>query len=412
MAEMILSVSQLNDYVRGLLSHDPLLRKLKIRGEVTGLKIPSEHAFFALKDASALVKCVALNAGEKIPFELRDGMQVVVAGFATLYTPNGQFQFIVQEVEPEGEGELFLRFALLQRKLALQGWFDEARKRPLPKYPRCVGIVTSESGAAIRDMLAVGMRRWPLAKLLLCSAQVQGADAGAQLVAALKTLERTEAEVIVVGRGGGAAEDLSAFNDESLAKALFECRVPVISAVGHETDFTIADFVADVRAPTPSAAMELCLPDADAVRDVTQMLLSRLHNAARALQAQRRHRLAQLMRMLAACRTDRLLAHAQQQLEDRLHRLRSASRPLCVLWRGNLQALLARLNALSPYAALERGYLLAYDEAGMPISRISQVAVKQRLQLCFYDGKARAAIEDVAVQPAADREVKHDINNM
>ena len=263
---MLVSVTQLNEYVRRTLASDPMLRGLSLRGEISNFKRhTSGHLYFSLKDENARIACVMFRQHAfGLRMQPRDGMRVVLDGAVSLYAQGGQYQFYAESMRPDGVGDLYLRFEQLKAELEREGLFDPSLKKPLPLLPRTVGVVTSPTGAAVRDIVSVSSRRNPGVHLLLCPASVQGDSAAGEIVRAIKTLDRLpEVDVIIVGRGGGSIEELWAFNEEAVARAIFACRTPVVSAVGHETDFTIADFVADLRAPTPSAAAERAVPVRD-----------------------------------------------------------------------------------------------------------------------------------------------------
>ena len=266
-ADWTLSVSQLNEYVRRLLAGDPMLRSLRVQGEISGFKrYTSGHLYFTLKDETASVSCVMFRtAAESLDFRPQDGQRVTISGSASLYPQRGQYQLYVERMQREGVGELYMRFEALKRKLAAEGLFDQAIKKEIPAYPRVIGVATSPTGAVLRDIVRVARRRDPNISILLAPTSVQGAGAAAEIVQAIELLNRQgEADVILCGRGGGSIEDLWPFNEEIVARAIRASKIPVISCVGHETDFTIADFAADLRAPTPSAAAELAVPEAAA----------------------------------------------------------------------------------------------------------------------------------------------------
>ena len=262
-ADWTLSVSQLNEYVRRLLAGDPMLRSLRVQGEISGFKrYTSGHLYFTLKDEEACVSCVMFrSAAETLDFRPQDGQRVTIRGSASLYPQRGQFQLYVETMQREGVGELYMRFEALKRRLTAEGLFDQAIKKEIPAYPRVIGVATSRTGAVLRDIVRVARRRDPNISILLAPTSVQGAGAAGEIVHALEQLNRQgEADVILCGRGGGSIEDLWPFNEEIVARAIRASKIPVISCVGHETDFTIADFAADLRAPTPSAAGAMPLP--------------------------------------------------------------------------------------------------------------------------------------------------------
>lgn len=281
--EVPLTVSQLNTKVRALLSSSPGLRDIWVSGEISGLKRASSgHYYFVLKDATGAVNCALFaRARSRVEFEPRDSMKVQAFGSVDLYVQRGSYQFIVENMRQSGTGELYQAFEELKRRLQAEGLFEASRKRPLPKYPRTIGVVTSETGAVIHDIITTSASRFP-ADILLAPAQVQGDGAAETIVAGIRLLEKVGVDVMIVGRGGGSIEDLWPFNEEIVARAISECTIPVVSAVGHETDFTIADFVADVRAPTPTGAAAIILRDRSEIRD---QLNRDMANAGRALSA-------------------------------------------------------------------------------------------------------------------------------
>ena len=259
----VLSVSQINFFIKSLIEGDGRMRDIYARGEISNFTdhYRSGHLYFSLKDEKSVLKAVMFSsAAHRLRFHPKEGMRVIVRGRVAVYEPGGQYQFYVEEMQPDGVGALSLAFEQLKEKLAAEGLFAEEHKRPIPPFPARIGVITSPTGAAVQDIRNILSRRWPAAEIMFCPVLVQGEDAAAQLTAAVKLMNAQKAaDVIIIGRGGGSAEDLAAFNDETLARAVFASKIPVISAVGHETDFTIADFVADVRAPTPSAAAELAV---------------------------------------------------------------------------------------------------------------------------------------------------------
>ena len=276
------TVTALNTYVSGLLDKDVRLRSIDVSGEISGFKCynKSGHLYFSVKDESSAVPCVMFrSSAERLRFAPKDGMSVVLHGSPSLYTRDGKFQFYVTSMHEAGEGELFRRFLELKSKLEAEGLFS--RKRTLPFMPKCIGIITSESGAALHDIITVARHRFPLMNFIFAHANVQGKDAPQSLIAALRLLNETKKpDVIIIGRGGGSFEDLNCFNDEGLARAIYSSEIPVVSAVGHEIDYTIADFVADCRAATPSAAAEICVPEFDSLKNMLLRQRETMHEAA------------------------------------------------------------------------------------------------------------------------------------
>ncbi|NLI52737.1 MAG: exodeoxyribonuclease VII large subunit, partial [Clostridiales bacterium] len=275
----VFRVGELNEYVSTLLSSDPNLAQLRVSGEISGFKRHSSgHLYFSLKDESALVRCVMFRQqAMRLNFQPQDGMQVLLYGRAALYEKDGSFQLYANYLKKSGEGELYLRFLALKQELEERGWFDAARKRPIPFLPRRVGVVTSGTGAAVQDIINIIRRRFPRMPIVLASVRVQGQGAAEEIADAIRKMNEAEAaDVLIVGRGGGSMEDLWAFNEPAVAEAIVQSRIPVVSAVGHETDFTIADFAADLRAPTPSAAAELAVPEMEACYEGVRQLGERM----------------------------------------------------------------------------------------------------------------------------------------
>ncbi len=353
----VLSVSELNSLVKRSL--EDLLPAVWVRGEVSNFtRAASGHMYFSLKDEDAVVRCVMFRQyGISLPKEPADGEQVLVWGRVTIYERSGQYQIVVVALEPLGRGVLAVRFEELKEKLRRQGLFAVERKRQLPGFVTTVGVVTSPDGAAIRDIVKVATQRFPGVTVILSPAQVQGEGAALQIVSALDALVRDgRPQVIIVGRGGGSLEDLWPFNDEIVAQAIYRCPIPVVSAVGHEIDFTIADFVADVRAPTPSAAAELVVPDVAALVAAIEGLRTRLERAVLGkLQV-----LGEMTRRLAQAhglrRAEDVLLARQQRLDDVAIRLRRSAPSAFRQASDRLGAVELRLRALSPRAVLERGY--------------------------------------------------------
>ena len=396
-ADYVLSVTQLNEYVANLIGNDALLAGLSLRGEVSGFKRhTSGHLYFSMKDENALVRCVMFSRNAMtLKRELRDGMRIVARGSAALYTRDGQFQFYVKSVEDEGEGELFRRFMLLKARLEATGMFDPAHKREIPRLPGAVGVVTSATGAAIQDIVNIIRRRYPAMDIVFCPAQVQGEGAGKDVAAAIRALEADgRADVVIVGRGGGSLEDLWAFNEEAVARAIYQCDIPVISAVGHETDFTIADFAADLRAPTPSAAAELCVPEYEAESADVEALDEKLTlHARRALEAQRAR--------LEAFRAHGAFAspgYAMKTSFDALDALEKALKrgaaDMLADREHALGAAQAALTALGPQGTLGRGFALIRTETGA-VGSIAGLKVGKGAKIVMHDGSANVIVDSI-----------------
>ena len=359
-----LSVSELNEYARKLLAGDPLLRNVEVSGELSGYKHHySGHRYFSLKDEHARVQCVMFRQQAMgLDFQPADGMRVTVRASASIFPRDGSYQLYVNSMRQAGKGDLYAQFERLKQKLLAEGLFDPARKREIPVMPRTIGVVTSETGAAVRDIIRIARRRNPNIGIIVSPCAVQGASAAGEIVRAIERLnENGECDVLLVGRGGGSIEDLWAFNEECVARAIAASRIPVISCVGHEVDFTIADFVADLRAATPSAAAELAVPVLDQLRESLDDMLRRFLNA---FAAHLRLCRAQLDR---ACSSPVLRMPEQTLIAPRRNalalldaRLKAAMPAALERRRHRLTALEASLRALNPSAVLDRGYAVVY----------------------------------------------------
>ena len=363
-----MSVSELNEYARKLLAGDPLLRNVEVTGEISGYKHHySGHRYFSLKDEGARVQCVMFRQqGMGLDFEPADGMRVTVRASASLFVRDGSYQLYINSMREAGRGDLFARFEKLKQKLMAEGLFDPARKRPIPFLPGTIGIVTSETGAAVRDMIRVARRRNPNVGIIVSPCAVQGASAAGEIVRAIRRLnDDGRCDVLLVGRGGGSIEDLWAFNEEPVARAIAASRIPVVSAVGHEVDFTIADFVADVRAATPSAAAELAVPVLSQLQASLDGCVLRLAGALGRGQEVRRLRLEKLSDAPVMRQPEKaLLEPRRKALNDLYARLDAATLAQIERRRQRLGALDASLRALDPDAVLARGYAIVTDDAG------------------------------------------------
>ena len=392
----ILAVSELTGYIAELFESDPILGDVWIRGEVSNCSRPaSGHCYFTLKDSGSQVRCVLFKQDAAWqPFAPGNGDAILAHGRVTLYEPRGEYQLRVDLVQPDGIGALQLAFEELRSRLDREGLFDPARKRPLPALPRAIGVVTSPTGAVWHDIQTVVARRFALAELVLAPARVQGAEAPESIVAAIRALcADARVELVIVARGGGSAEDLAAFNDERVARAIFAARVPVISGVGHEMDVTIADFVADLRAPTPSAAAELAVPDLRELLGAVEAARDRLRDLLEGRLADGRARLARAQVRLAHASPEHTIARGH----DRLATLRrSAAQTLRHSWELSSQridALERQLAALEPRAVLARGYAVVEDAAdGIPLTSIADVYPRRALRVTLADGAFGARV--------------------
>jgi exodeoxyribonuclease VII large subunit len=386
------TVSDLTRYIRELLEVDYRLQDVWVQGEVSNLSRPgSGHVYFSLKDSGAQIRCVMWrNAAQQQSIALKEGDAIVAHGRVSVYEPQGNYQLYVDTVQSAGGvGDLYRQFELLKAKLQAEGLFDPDRKRPLPALPRRIGLVTSPTGAAVRDMLNVLSRRWPLLEVVLAPTQVQGDSAPPQIVAALRRLyTRPDLDAIIVARGGGSIEDLWAFNDERVARTIAESPVPVVSGVGHETDFTIADFVADVRAPTPSAAAELISPSRDDVLLTIDAYAARLREVTVDRLREARSALATSVRSLMHFSPQARLSLAGERLESLGEALRAALEHHIALWRERLEGASAQLGALGPQAVLNRGYALVRQaRTGRIVRSVKQVKIGDTLRVRVSDGE-------------------------
>lgn len=392
----IYSVSQVNSYIKNMFAQDFALSRISVRGEVSNCKYhTSGHIYFTLKDKTGTLAAV-MFAGQRrgLSFQLQEGQQVVVTGTVDVYERDGKYQLYARKIEQDGQGDLFLRFQRLRDQLEEMGMFAPEYKQPIPRYARTVGVVTASTGAAIRDIMNITARRNPYVQLILYPALVQGAGAAASIVRGIQTLDEMGLDVLIVGRGGGSIEDLWAFNEEPVARAIFNCRTPVISAVGHETDVTIADYVADLRAPTPSAAAELAVFD---YRQFEEQLLA--YNAAlrramgrqverRRFQADQYRLRLQLHDPMSTLRQQRQrLADLQDQMEEAMKRKLTMAKHRLALAGG-------RLHGLSPLEKISRGFGFLTDESSRRIEHVADVNPGDLITIRITDGRLKARVTE------------------
>ncbi len=392
--ERIFAVGEINALVRELLEGE--FGFVAIAGEVSNLRIPaSGHIYFKLKDTTAQIAAVCFRAdARRLDFDLADGAQVIARGNLTLYDAQGSYQLVARSLEPAGRGDLQRALRLLIARLREEGLFDPARKRPLPRYPRRLAVVTSPTGAAVRDILSTVRRRFPCVEVIMVPVQVQGEAAPAQIVAALDAVtELGDVDVVILGRGGGSIEDLAAFNDETVARAIHRCGAPVISAVGHETDVTVADFVADARAATPTMAAEIAVP----ARDEVRARVAGLERAAAVTLAMRvesaRRRTDALTRSYALGQVRGRIEHAMQRLDHATHRCAGAAANSLARSRAEVVALSGRLAGLNPHDVLRRGYAVVVASAsGTPVVSARDAIGAADVELVFEDGTVHANV--------------------
>ncbi len=395
MSGRIYSVSEVNAVVRELLEGDGRLRELYVRGELSNYKVyPSGHHYFTIKDGEATLRAVMFRReASRLRFRPENGMKVIVLGRIGVYPRDGAYQLYASELSPDGVGDLHVAFEQLKAKLLQEGLFDEAHKKPLPAYPERIAVITSGAGAAVRDVIRVATKRWPLARLMILPVRVQGTEAPPEIVSAIRYANRHKlADVIITGRGGGSIEDLWAFNDERVARAIYASDIPVISAVGHEPDVTIADFVADLRAATPSNAAELAVPDKAEMLDRLASLQKRLETAVGSRLAAERLRLKRLRERRVLQAPEAYLDELRLTLDHAADRLRSAQGALIASRRTAFAAKAAALDAMSPLKVLGRGYAIASGERGQLVRSSRDVQPGEKLRLRLKEGSLECRV--------------------
>ena len=398
----VLSITQINFFLKSLIEGDGRLNDIYAAGEISNFTnhYRSGHLYFSLKDEKSVIKAVMFSgSARRLRFRPQDGMRVIVRGRVSVYEPSGQYQFYVEEMQPDGLGALSLAFEQMKEKLSKEGLFSDEYKKPIPRFPERVGIITSPTGAAVQDMLNILSRRWPAAELVFCPVLVQGEGAPKQLIEAVRMMNQKKcADVILIGRGGGSAEDLAAFNDEGLARAVFASDIPVISAVGHETDFTICDFVADLRAPTPSAAAELAVPDREETILQLSQLTSRMKQAEETLIGYRRQMLDALTSVRSLRDPKSIVSQHSGAVDILTQRLTAAGKNLVLREKERLSAISGRLDAMSPLKVLSRGYAIVSNQNGETASSVHAFGMGDEVSVRFSDGTARMSVLDIEEQ--------------
>lgn len=398
MSQQIISVTQINEYIRVMMDSDRLLASLAIRGEISNYKIyPSGHHYFTLKDEGGALRCVMFKGNAlRLKFHPENGMKVIAMGRISVFPRDGAYQLYCTGLILDGVGDLYAAFEQLKAKLSAQGWFDPAHKKPIPAYPGIIGIITSSAGAAIHDMLRILHKRYPLVKVRLLPVRVQGAEAPDEIVAAIRYANYYRlADLLIVGRGGGSMEDLWAFNDEKVAKAIYDSAIPVISAVGHEPDVTISDFVADLRAATPSNAAELAVPDQDALRQTLDGMSSNMMTALQQKIVNARRHLKVLSESAALQSPESYLQHRKKALQLLENRLISAQVQQHNRKNQRFIALTAKLDAMSPLKVLTRGYSMIEKENGQLVRSVSDLSTEESVKITLSDGQFTATVRDV-----------------
>ena len=398
MENHIFGVTEVNNLVKLLLDNEPMLQNICVRGELSNYKMyPSGHHYFSLKDPEGAIRCVMFKSSAvKLRFRPENGMKVLVTGRVTVFPRDGAYQLYCNTMTPEGVGDLAVAFEQLKAKLYAEGLFDPAHKKPLPAYPEKIAIVTSSAGAAVHDMIRILRRRYPIAKVILLPVRVQGAEAPPEIAGAIRYADKWKiGDVIITGRGGGSMEDLWAFNDERVARAIYNCETPVISAVGHEPDVTISDFVADARASTPSNAAEIAVPD-------QVELLRWLRGAGERMEQTETARLEALREKLETLAQKRVmtdhLAYVQDKRMELIHvqqRLGDLAAGQLARKRQGFAALAASLDAMSPLKVLGRGYAMVQNEAGQILKSYEDAATGDRVTVTLGEGGLTARVEEV-----------------
>lgn len=395
MPQTVLSISQLNEYIRGRMDADSVLSQVAVKGEISNYKIyPSGHHYFTLKDEQASLKCVMFKGNAiRMRFRLENGMKIIAIGKVTVYPRDGAYQLYCTAITADGVGDLYTAFEQLKKKLAAQGIFDQAHKRPIPKYPEHIALITSPAGAAVHDMLRIIRKRYPLTKIRILPVRVQGREAPEEIANAISYANHFKlADLLIVGRGGGSIEDLWAFNDERVAYAIFNSRIPVISAVGHEPDVVISDYVADLRAATPSNAAELAVPDQNALRQSLDVMVETMTNALEHYLKNAQNHLYILSRSPSLQSPVGYLNLKTQDLEIMMRRLIVSQSQNIERKNARYVAAISKLDAMSPLKVLSRGYSMVLTEKGEVLRNSSQVELGERITVTLSNGKLSATV--------------------
>lgn len=395
----VLTVTQINTFIKAIFAERQELRNVYISGEISNFThyYRSGHMYFTLKDENAQIKAVMFSSyASRLKFQPENGMKVICRGYISVYEKSGEYQLYVDDMQPDGLGALNMAYEQLKAKLFAEGVCSDEVKKPLPRYPLKIGVVTSDIGAAVEDIKNITARRWPVAELVIVPTLVQGANAAPDIIKSMSCLEKYgDIDVIIVGRGGGSVEDLWAFNTESVARAVIDCKIPIVSAVGHESDFTICDFVADLRAPTPSAAAEIICPDIN-------VEISRCENAKVMIERLVNDKIDAEMQFVSDLTETSVLASSENFLKEHcdyikdLHtRLKDSFDNVFGIYENRFAVLLGKLNALSPLAVMERGYSVAKTAGGAIIKSASQIAVNDNINIEFANGSAVCSVCEV-----------------
>lgn len=392
----IYSVGQVNSYIRNLFAQDFMLEHIAVKGEVSNCKYHSSgHIYFTLKDEKGAIACVMFAGNRKgLSFRMKEGDKIVATGSIEVYERDGKYQLYAREISLDGAGALYLRYEQLKQELEQMGMFAEEYKRPIPRFAKTIGVVTAPTGAAIRDIQTISARRNPTVQLILCPALVQGEGAAQSIVNAIQALEMLGVDLLIVGRGGGSIEDLWAFNEEIVARAVFDCSVPVISAVGHETDTTIIDYVADLRAPTPSAAAELAVWSLDKAKEYVASMELELMRGTHKVIEEKKHMIDSLRMRINYLSPQNQLNNKRQYSLELEERLGNRMQQIFVNNRHRMQLLAQQLETVSPLRKLQEGYSLVTDEQNVPVTDINQIEIGAMLTLHMLQGEAKARVEE------------------
>ena len=390
------SVGEVNRYISNMFGQDFLLRNIAVQGEVSNCKYhTSGHIYFSLKDETGAIACVMFAGQRKgLAFRMKDGDNVIVSGSVSVYERDGRYQLYARQITLVGAGLLYEKYLALKQELEEMGMFDPQYKQPIPRVVRRLGVVTAPTGAAVQDIRNIALRRNPYVQIILYPALVQGEGAKESIVKGIQTLDKAGVDVMIVGRGGGSIEDLWAFNEECVARAVFECETPVISAVGHETDTTIIDYVADLRAPTPSAAAELAVMDVASFDQQLMQYRNRLDRDMMNVLQNKRQQLAQLKLRVTASSPENQLLQKKQYLDELSNRLQYRMQEKYTASRNRLELFIEKLNGLSPLRRLSRGYAYVEDDKGSCLTSVSQVKAGDSVKIHVTDGYIRALVQE------------------
>lgn len=400
MRKNVYSVGQINTYIKNMFAQDFMLNHISIKGEVSNCKYhTSGHIYFTLKDAAGTISAIMFAGNRRgLKFQMKEGDKVVVTGSVEVYERDGKYQLYAREIELDGAGNLYLKFEALKQELEEMGMFAPEYKKPIPKYARRIGIVTAQTGAAVQDIRNIAARRNPYVQLILYPALVQGEGAVPSIINGIRALDMLGVDVLIVGRGGGSIEDLWAFNEEEVARAIFECETPVISAVGHETDTTIADFVADLRAPTPSAAAELAVFDYYAAAEQLQGNQNRMERALRQKLEAARMRLEHAQTKLRYLSPEHKLRENRKYAADLEEQLGKRMGQIIGEKRHRLALLSGQLEGMSPVRKLSQGYSYVADESGYAVTDASKVKIEDTLNIHLWKGSLEATVTEVHIE--------------